>query len=186
MRIVGGKFRGTKLFGPGKGSSFRPTEDQTREALFNILQNSSGSFLDLYAGSGAVGLEAYSRGFSPVALVENDRFSLSILQRNVKRILERRDTEESRVRVCKKSVTAFLKSCDESYDIVFCDPPYALINEAFLDELLEQAPLKPGGKIILEHESKWLPPRARGPWKLTKSKKYGRCSLAFYAKEDDE
>ena len=185
MRIVSGKFRGTKLFGPGK-ASFRPTEDQTREALFNILQNYSGSFLDLYAGSGAVGLEAYSRGFQPVTFVEKEGSSLSVLNKNFRRILERQDTDKSHLRLVKKPVANFLKNCDESYDIVFCDPPYALIDTSFVLELLEKAPLKKTGTLIIEHESKWMPPTLAGAHKLTKSKKYGRCSLAFYARDDDE
>ena len=185
MRIVSGKFRGTKLFGPGK-SSFRPTEDQTREALFNILQNYSGSFLDLYAGSGAVGLEAYSRGFQPVTFVEKEGSSLSVLHKNLGRILARQDTDESHLRLVKKPVANFLKNCDESYDIVFCDPPYALIDTTFVLELLDKAPLNKGGTVIIEHESKWRPPAIARDFKLNKRKKYGRCSLAFYTKDDDE
>ncbi len=180
MRIVGGNFRGTKLQGPGKKGNFRPTEDQTREALFNILAPYDGAFLDLYAGSGAVGLEAYSRGFGPITLVERDKQSLVVLQKNISRLLERSDTEADEVRLAKTSVQTFLKKCKDTFDVIFCDPPYGLINDDFLGKLLLDAPLAKDGILVLEHHARWLPKSILSPWQLLKSKKYGQCALSFF------
>jgi 16S rRNA (guanine966-N2)-methyltransferase len=123
-RIIAGVAGGRRLQTP-RGDLTRPTTDRVREALFSALQSSLGSFeevrfLDLYAGSGAVGLEAWSRGAATVTLVEQDRRTASLISRNA------RDVGFASAEVVCSSVARHLASgAPTAYDVVFLDPPYA-------------------------------------------------------------
>ena len=120
MRIVGGKFKGRTL-SEFKGKDVRPTSDQTRESLFNILQFriSGKSFLDLFCGTGAVGIEAYSRGASRVTLNDISRDSVKLAKENLARL------KISDIEVVTSDALSFLKSGEEKYDYIFIDAHYA-------------------------------------------------------------
>src|SRR5262245_38258932 len=123
MRIISGELRGRRLKAP-PGLATRPTSDRLREALFNILGGDvAGSrFLDVFAGSGAVGLEAYSRGADSVGFVEHSRRALALLEENV----EHCGASEG-VRIVARDALSALRSLatkGEEFDIVFVDPPY--------------------------------------------------------------
>lgn len=121
MRIIGGKYRGKKLFSP-RSESVRPTSDKAREALFNIMRNrlgqdfSSLKFIDVFSGSGAFGLEALSQGFAKVVLVDID---INDLQKNVKLF----ENEKNKIDVIKADVTKSIPTSDK-FDVVFMDAPY--------------------------------------------------------------
>ena len=121
MRIIGGKYRGKKLFSP-RSESVRPTSDKAREALFNIMRNrlgqdfSSLKFIDVFSGSGAFGLEALSQGFAKVVLVDID---INDLQKNVKLF----ENEKNKIDVIKADVTKAIPTSDK-FDVVFMDAPY--------------------------------------------------------------
>ena len=145
MRIVAGLAKGRRLASPA--SVTRPTSDRTREALFNTLAATlpleGARVLDLFAGTGAVGLEALSRGAAEVVLVEKDRRALEVLRRNVATVAL------PGAKVVGRAVGAYLaETPGEPVDLVFADPPYALDDEA-LDAVL--ARLGTGG---------WLAPEA--------------------------
>ena len=121
MRIIGGKYRGKKLFSP-VSKNVRPTSDKAREALFNILRNRMGAdfsaykMIDIFSGSGAFALEALSQGFGKVALVDVD---IKDLQRNVKLF----ENEKQKIEVIKADATNILLVNDK-FDVVFMDAPY--------------------------------------------------------------
>ena len=210
MRIIAGTLRSRTLVAP-PGMSTRPTSDRLRETLFNVLapriqasaQDSlSGgvAFLDLYAGSGAVGLEAISRGASRVTFVERAPAALKILNANLERLGIRSD-----VRVHAKSVSAFLKSASrpdpksanpkpaspkpggpksDRYDVVFLDPPYDEAKEyAITLDLLggaAQGILAPGAVVVAEHRRKQFLEEQYGSLKRTRVLEQGDAALSFY------
>jgi 16S rRNA (guanine966-N2)-methyltransferase len=120
MRIIAGKYRSRVLIAP-QGLATRPTSDRLRETLFNVLgaRVEGSSFLDLYAGSGAVGLEALSRGAVRVQCVEQAQAARDVLWANVRKL-----GVEDGVRICRGSVAAYLARASGPWDFVFLDPPY--------------------------------------------------------------
>ena len=117
MRVVAGDFKGRRLVAP-RGSRTRPTADRVREALFSMLGDVSGArVLDLYAGSGALGIEALSRGAESAVFVERDRAALTALESNL-------EATGAPGEVRRQDVARFLARHEGTFDLVFCDPPY--------------------------------------------------------------
>jgi 16S rRNA (guanine966-N2)-methyltransferase len=117
VRVVAGEFKGRRLHAP-RGARTRPTADRVREALFSMLGDVAGArVLDLYAGSGALGIEALSRGAESAVFVERDRQALAALQRNL-------DAVGADADVRRQDVLRFLAHPEGTFDLVFCDPPY--------------------------------------------------------------
>lgn len=123
MRIVAGEFKGRRLQGP-RGAAARPTADKAREALFSILGDISGvRVLDLFAGTGALALEALSRGAASAVLVERDRRMAAIARQNAETVL---GTAGDRLEIVRGDVLRFLaRARDARFDLVLIDPPYA-------------------------------------------------------------
>lgn len=189
-RIIGGVAGGRRLQTP-KGDHTRPTSDRVREALFSALEFWAGSFhdlrfLDLYAGSGAIGLEAWSRGATRVTLVESDRRTADLVRANARAI----GCDAADVRA--QSVTAVLAGgASTPYDIVFSDPPYPLSDEALAGDL---ALLRANGwladdaLVVVERGSRspeptWPAGLEPLPGKKGR-KKYGETTLWFAAVDD--
>jgi 16S rRNA (guanine(966)-N(2))-methyltransferase RsmD len=187
MRIIAGTFRSRTLVAP-PGMSTRPTSDRLRETLFNVLapRIEGAVFLDLYAGSGAVGLEALSRGASRVAFVERAPAALKVLNGNLERL-----GISSGVRVHAKSVSAFLRSSAKSgpkperYEAVFLDPPYdAAAEYAITLGLLggtAQGILAQGTVVIAEHRRKQALDEQYGNLKRVRLLEQGDAAMSFYA-----
>jgi 16S rRNA (guanine966-N2)-methyltransferase len=117
VRVVAGEFKGRRLHAP-RGARTRPTADRVREALFSMLGDVSGArVLDLYAGSGALGIEALSRGAESAVFVERDQQALAALRRNLEAV-----GADAEVR--RQDVLRFLTRPEGTFDLVFCDPPY--------------------------------------------------------------
>jgi 16S rRNA (guanine966-N2)-methyltransferase len=182
MRITGGAHRSRPLRAP-KGDATRPTSDRVREALFAILESSldGARVLDLYAGTGALGLEALSRGARAATLVESSRSALVAISANVTAL-----RLEGQVRVVPGAVerSAGALSTGGPYDLVLADPPYALVaSGAAVDaivHLVERGILAPGGTLVLEHGKGDATPSIRG-LSLSQTRRYGDTVLAFYA-----
>ena len=184
MRIIAGLYRGRRLKSlPGR--HLRPTSDRLRETLFNVLQNEvPGSvFIDCYAGSGAVGLEALSRGASEVYLIESDETAIQLIQNNLNVLggsravrTERGPVHRALHQLEKKGVRAH---------ICFLDPPYAALQEAArnLEWLSNSSLLLPQGIIILEHARKTPAPEQFGSLKRARLLEQGSSALSFYRKE---
>jgi 16S rRNA (guanine966-N2)-methyltransferase len=148
MRIVAGEFKGRRLHAP-RGARTRPTADRVREALFSMLVDVSGArVLDLYAGSGALGIEALSRGAESAVFVERDREALVALRRNLEAV-----GADARVR--RQDVLRFLARPEGTFDLVFCDPPYDVASRvaAPLSEALP-AMLEGDGRIVTESDKR--------------------------------
>lgn len=176
MRLTGGLDRGRRLFVP-RGSRTRPTASKVREAIFNILGPPPGPVLDLYAGSGALGLEALSRGAASAVFVERDGAALSALRRNL-----REAGVEARARVMAGDVRSALRKLaggDERFSWVFLDPPYVKDIAGVLAEL-SGALLTTCAVVIVEHDRRHRPPESVGCLFLTDRREYGDTELSFY------
>ena len=144
MRIVAGSHKGARIYAP-KGRDTRPTSDRVREAIFAILGSVEGArVLDLFAGSGALGLEALSRGAAHAVFVESDPTAVKTIERNLEKLaLEGR--------IVRSDATRYLARTAERYDVVFVDPPYEMV-ESLRMPLAEHLPrvLAEGGSVVVE------------------------------------
>ncbi len=186
-RVIAGSRGGRRLTTPA-GAGTRPTADRVREALFSALtawaETTSRSadaalaglaFADLYAGSGAVGLEAASRGADPVLLVEHDPRTAALIRANAAGL-------GLPVQVRRATVTSVLSRPAEPYDIVFADPPYALATQdldVVLEDLFALGWVAPAGLVVVERSARtpapaW-PEGVRNRW----SRRYGETVLYF-------
>lgn len=156
MRIVGGRARGLKLAEVGAGdpkSHLRPTSDRVREAIFNLLVNggygnplNGARVLDIFAGTGALGLEALSRGATHASFIENGKPALALLTRNI--ALMRADSETA---LHRKDATAPGPNPSAPFEVIFLDPPYGkAMGEAALNAALAGGWIAPGALIIWE------------------------------------
>lgn len=147
-RIIAGEFRGRRLAVPA--DTTRPTSDRVREAVFSMLSSrmdlSDLRVLDLYAGTGALGIEAVSRGAASAVLVESDRRAAGVLRDNIAVC-----GASSRVRIVNRSVESFLAAPAGIYDLIFLDPPYGVSDDE-VDAVIagSVAVLAPGGWVVVE------------------------------------
>lgn len=183
MRITGGEFGGRNLKVP-KSDAIRPTQDRVREALFNIIQfEVAGSeFLDLFAGSGAVGLEALSRGAKSVTFVERERRHLAVLKENVETLVGR--TGDGRRETVAADCYRWLSTYSgPGFTIGFADPPYALGEEkgyaSVLSTLAERGVIRPGGLFIAEMSAVQKAEETPG-WELVRDRTYGKTRLCIW------
>ena len=185
-RIISGSARGTRLAAP-HGEATRPTGDKVKEALFSIIaaRMPAAGFLDIFAGTGQIGLEAASRGSEAVVLIENAPASLAVIRAN----LEKTRLSE-KITVLPMDAKAALKKLlaeNRLFSIIFLDPPYkdALTSLARLAPLLAEL-LLPDGLLILEHDSHEQPPSFVTNLQLSRSCQYGTAMLSFYKVQDSE
>ena len=179
MRIIGGTARGTKLY-TLEGETTRPTLDRVKESLFNIIQNKvQGSvFLDLFSGSGAIGLEAASRGAKKSILCDYSKKAIGIINKNTEKT-----HLSNKVETYKGSFIELLKNkIEEKIDIVYIDPPYKTdyIYES-LKIIIEKNIIKENGLIILEtdEEERILEQLKNLNIEIVDKRKYGRAHLIF-------
>jgi 16S rRNA (guanine966-N2)-methyltransferase len=143
MRIIAGAHRGARIFAP-KGQDTRPTSDRVREAAFNLIGSVDGaSVLDLFAGSGAMGLEALSRGAATAVFVESDREACRTIDRNIEKL------RVTGGRVVQQDVLRALAIDSTAYDLVLCDPPYGYVQVDRLAPYLK-AKVAPDGLLVFE------------------------------------
>lgn len=177
MRIIAGEARGRIIEAP-EGRNTRPTLDRVRENMFNMLQGEvSGSrILDLFAGSGALSLEALSRGAAFAVLVDSDRKASEVLKKNIEALHFHERTRA--LRTDWKAAAALLKQEGETFDLVFLDPPYRMTD---LREVFEaMVPLIGGDSlIVLEHEA-GKAPQVPENYTAVKDRAWGFCAATFY------
>ena len=176
MRITGGIYCNRKIKCP-KGV-IRPAMDRMRESMFSILGNLYGfSFLDLFCGSGIIGIEAASRGASSVTFVEMDRIKRNILQENVK-IAENCKTE-----IFIMPAERFILSTKNKFDMIFLDPPFPFRKKQGVIELVSKKDIvNPSGLVMIHHPSEEIWPDTIESLTLEDRRKYGRSILLFYRK----
>ena len=182
MRIVGGESRGRKLK-TLRGRSVRPTADRTREALFNMLgaRVPGSRFLDLFAGWGAVGLEALSRGAERVVLVESNERAAAVIRHNAAAL----GADERVTVVVGNAATAVrgLAAAAAKFDVAFMDPPYRDHRslERTLQELgQEGGVLAPDAVVVVEHDAHGAPLQATGMLVVERSRRFGDATLTFF------
>ena len=186
-RIIAGRYRGQRVAAPASNAT-RPTTDRVRESVFGALISWLGrgsaagdealhgvGFLDLYAGSGAVGLEAASRGADPVRLVERDAGVAALAGRNAAAL-------GAPAAVSRASVAAFLLGPATPYDVVWLDPPYDLGGDDLaevLDRVVERDWLAHDGVVLVERSSRTPPPQFPAVLADVWSRRYGETQIWF-------
>lgn len=181
MRIVAGKYKGRKLAPPPEDSSIRPTSDRAREALFDILTHAPWSpgldqmrVMDLYAGTGALGFEALSRGAAHVTFVEQSRVALALLRQNAAHL-----GVTDQVAILGVDVAALRTPPSQPIDIAFLDPPYGKgLAPVGLARLRAPGWLSPEGIAIVETSmaDEWVTP---ADWSLLDERRYGKARLTM-------
>jgi len=172
LRVIGGEFRSRRLQSL-PGTDVRPTSDKMRETLFNILgtQIEGVVFLDAFAGTGAVGIEALSRGARHAVFIEKDRNAADLIKSNLAAL-----EVGARARVIQGSAALYLEKIDA--DIVFIDPPYPKEREYFaaFDALESKSP----ELVVVQHSVRFALANEQGPWRRTRIVKQGENALSFF------
>lgn len=173
MRITGGKYCGRTILYP-KGV-LRPAMDRMRTSLFAILGSLEGqSFLDLFSGSGIVGVEAASRGASPVDLVEKDFVKKVTILKNLSFV-------EEQTRLHLMSVELFLKKATQQWDVIYADPPFPMGQKLEVLQLIEERGLlKDGGSLLMHYPGEETYPETIGRLRQYDFRTYGRSHVVFY------
>jgi 16S rRNA (guanine966-N2)-methyltransferase len=183
MRVIAGHLGGRRLYAP-RGRTTRPTSDRVREALFSMLGPVDGvSVLDLFAGTGALGIEALSRGAAKALFVERDAAAVAALRDNLARL----GLGEPQARVRVGDALSALRSArktPETYDLVFVDPPYDQLrdSERELTALLP-AVLAQGARVVIESDRR---APAELPLAVARSKRYGDTTITIHSTEDKD
>jgi 16S rRNA (guanine966-N2)-methyltransferase len=173
VRVVAGEFKGRRLRMP-RGASTRPTADRVREALFSMLGDVTGArVLDLYAGSGALGIEALSRGAASAVFVERDARAAAAIQANL-------DAVGAEAEVSRGDALAFVRRDGRSYDLVFCDPPYDS-GPRIAAQLAERLPalLSTDARIVTESDKRHP---LELPFPLLRERTYGDTRIAIHGR----
>jgi 16S rRNA (guanine966-N2)-methyltransferase len=174
MRIIAGSRKGARIFAP-KGRDTRPTGDRVREAAFNLIGPVDGmAVLDLFAGSGAMGLEALSRGAASAVFVESDRAAVRVIDRNLEKLgFDARVYPDDVGRRLAAEATG-----GRRYDLVLIDPPYRMLT-GFLPMLTAQLPtvVAPGGLVVVESDAREEPEL---PLPLRTSRRYGSVRVTVF------
>jgi len=177
MRITGGLYKGRRIICPP--GEIRPAMDRMRESVFAVLGDLTGfSFLDLFSGSGIIGLEAASRGAEPVVLVEEDRKKIATLKKNISFVT-------SSIRIKLTSCERFLVKTAEAFDYIFLDPPFNYQTKAKVLEAIALGTSFSGRGLILLH----LPTKERRGFlvpffKLVDERHYGGSTVLFFSIKD--
>lgn len=175
LRVVAGRFKGRRL-GTPEWEGLRPTSDRLRETLFDILgaRVAGARVLDLFAGTGAIGIEALSRGAAHVTFVESDRRAVALIARNLHgcAIADGYTVRSTRWPEARRAEAPF--------DIAWLDPPYELAD---LEGAVRAACAwtSSGGLVVLEHAARREPPAPAPGWRLVRTRRAGDSALAFYA-----
>lgn len=177
MRVVAGEVRGFELRAP-EGHETRPTSDKVRDAIFNVLAAEvvDASVLDLYAGSGAMAIEALSRGAASADLVESRPTACAVIRANLTKT-----HFEARSRVWCEPVSRFLSSVWSVYDLVTVDPPYQSPDtHRVMERLGRLGAFSPDATVALEHSKRFDAHETYGKLKRCRIKHYGDTMVSFY------
>jgi len=184
MRVIGGIHRGRPLRSAG-GLAIRPTSDRLRETLFNILATriEDSHFLDLCAGSGAVGIEAISRGAGSVTFIERSRRACATIEANLNAL-----GAVGNARIINREATTALKRLSqdsETFDVVFFDPPYeSNTYDVVMTEFGQGHLLSNNAVVVVEHRRKTPPKPRYGKLMMFRQVTQGESALAFYSAEN--
>lgn len=188
MRIIAGEKRGKKLVSI-TGDNIRPTADKIKGAIFNSLQNEireAAVFVDLFSGTGAMGLEALSRGVALAYFFDLSSASIQTTEKNISLL-----GYQNRVRVFNQSARSGVEMLARNKvqcDIIFMDPPYRKVDEIYqlLEMISEKEILSENGKLVIETEKSVIMPLVKNKLTCYKSKKYGITTISYYSRENYE
>ena len=186
LRVISGKARGLKLDTP-KNQDVRPTTDRVKESLFNMINSyiMDSNILDLFAGTGSLGIECLSRGAKNCVFVDKSKDSINIVRSNVKKA--RVENESTILNVDFKDAVKRLSTQNQKFDVIFMDPPY---YENMFIECLKSIDefnlLDEDGIIVVEHDTKDLFEESIGRLNKSREKKYGNTTLTFYKLEEQD
>lgn len=180
MRIIAGSLKGRK-FCPIKGAFIRPTADRVREAVFSIIHTSleNAVVADIFAGTGAMGIEALSRGAASAVFVDKSQAAISLIRTN----FEDFNLTSKAKAICWDMVknSDCLAMSGKNFDLVFVDPPYNMPDyEKIFVNLAKAKVLKPGAKVVLEHDAKREVLPQYGDFTRTDQRKYGKTVVSFF------
>jgi 16S rRNA (guanine(966)-N(2))-methyltransferase RsmD len=183
MRVIAGTYRSRVLKSP-KGLALRPTSDRLRETLFNVLGSgiSESRFLDLFAGTGAVGIEALSRGATYSTFIENHAPSAALIRRNLASL----EISSAANVICADALKGLATvSAANQYDYLFVDPPYAATEDyaRVMKFVASSNILAPGGIAIVEHRKTFSIAESFGTLKRVRLLRQGDAALSFYRRE---
>lgn len=185
MRIIAGEKRGLKLMMPA-GDAIRPTTDKVRGAIFNTLQTVLGEaevFVDLFGGSGAMALEALSRGIPEAWIFDVSKASMAVIKKNIEKA-----GYTDRVHcglMSARAAVSYLADRGGTGDLIFMDPPYAEgdASLALIEAIWDKKILKSDGFIMMEHEKSVIMPLCIKGYQRLKEKKYGITVISYYSGE---
>lgn len=186
-RVITGEFKGAVLFAP-KGDNTRPTTDKVKEALFSMIQTRvyEAKVLDIFSGTGQIGIEAVSRGASRAVLVEKAGQAAGIIRKNLEKIRAENDERIALMKMPYSSALAKLGESGERFDIIFMDPPYKIAHESAMqiaDLINEYDLLEDDGIVIVEHASDTDFDTSVINLQFNRSCCYGLSVLTFFCKE---
>ena len=177
MRIIAGKYRG-RVLKEFKGTDIRPTSDRVKESVFQILTPyfAGARVLDLFAGSGALGIESLSRGADEAVFNDLSKDSLLVLQANLKKVGER-------AKVYNLDYQSCLKALSGKFRLIFLDPPYRMdVSEECLALIRERKLLEEGGLAVYECEKELSAPDG---WETADMRSYGRTKVYFFKEQEE-
>jgi 16S rRNA (guanine966-N2)-methyltransferase len=186
-RVIAGSARGVRLRAPGPGT--RPLADRVKQTLFGILEPDleGATFLDLFAGSGAAGIEALSRGAASATFVEKDQGAAAVIDAN----LRSTGLAGPAASVVRWDVVRWLAepNTDARFDVIFVDPPYA--ETELLERILSilgrpDAPLAPGARVVAKHFWRARPADRIGMLAAERDRRFGETALTFYRRQEGE
>lgn len=183
MKIISGRYKGRNFYTP---KDIRPTQSVVRKALFDLLgQDLTGvSFIDIFAGSGAIGLEAISRGAAEVVFIEKEPKHTELIMENIGLLQIDHRTRQLTLEVMTKDAFASIKdlaSRGRRFDIVFVDPPYERqLARKSLKTLDAHDIVHPNSTLIIQHDQHEILPEETGRFRIFRQKKYGNSSFAIY------
>lgn len=178
IRIISGTHGGRKISAPDN-SRTHPMSERVRNAMFNSLSHvvADAKVLDVFAGTGSIGLEALSRGAGHCTFIEKDRVAQNIIEENIALL-----HEEDSTKLIRASVSAWLDTAEhEQFDLIFADPPYGQPQFSTIERLFGL--LKPSGYMILSHPGKGEVPTGTGVV-VVDNRSYGTANLTLYRRED--
>ena len=179
MRVITGTARGRRLATP-ENYDIRPTTDNVKESIFNIIQFDieGRKVLDLFAGTGQLGIECLSRGAESATFVDENKEAIRIVKENLK-------TCQLKATVIQADAITFLRNCGK-FDVIFVDPPYdSKLYKPVLETINSVDILSDGGIIVCEARKEELLPEMELPYKKRKEYKYGRLKVCIYTKETE-
>ena len=183
MRVIAGTCKGRKLLAP-PGLEMRPTSDRLKSTLFSVLGDLGNyTVLDMFAGTGSLGIEALSRGASRAMFIESDTECMSCLKQNLENC-----GFKSRSMIIKADALEFIGSAPRTmgeFDLILADPPYGSdLPRLCLEAVSNSGKLAQGGMLVVEHSSDDKPPAETGTLELTKRKEVGQSGFSIYVNSE--